>query len=126
MQSDERSAGPPRESGPGGAATPRPGQVTDVPTLRLRPIPDPLPASRLERLEIVDDAGRTRLVLGGIGPDAFPALSMYDEARRSRVTLALYDSGPQLSFVLDGFGVIEMGVADPEDPEVDVPAPSCT
>ncbi len=51
---------------------------------------------------------------------------MYDEAGRSRTTLSLYDSSRQLSFVLDGFGVIEMGVADPDDPEVDVPAPSCT
>lgn len=34
--------------------------------------------------------------------------------------MALYEWGPQLSFALGGFGVIEMGVGDGTDPELDL------
>ncbi|MGH9189406.1 MAG: hypothetical protein ACRD0Q_05160 [Acidimicrobiales bacterium] len=42
------------------------------------------------------------------------------------MTLALYETGPQLSFVLGSFGVIEMGSPTPTTPRSAYRGPSCT
>lgn len=72
-----------------------------------------------ERVEIVDGQGRTRVAIGLLGPEADPGIALYDEAGNERVSLALDFGGPLLSFALGGFGVMDIGVSDPEDCEGD-------
>jgi hypothetical protein len=69
---------------------------------------------KVERLEVVDRHGRTRVVIGALGGvDARTmGVGVYDRANRERITLALGDGGPVLGFALDGDGALVLGVDD--------------
>jgi hypothetical protein len=70
----------------------------------------------VERVEIVDDGGRVRLVLGDIGNPDHPGevfgIALLDDAGRQRAWLALDDSGVALALDRNGNAVVELGVDD--------------
>ena len=72
---------------------------------------------RANRVELVDQDGAVRAVLGQLdspdpGAPVF-GLALLDEAGRQRVWLSLDGSGPVLVFDLAGNNVITLGVNDP-------------
>jgi hypothetical protein len=72
--------------------------------------------ARVRRVEVVDDEGRVRLILGelgGLGP-TLPVfgVAVVDAAGRHRSWLALDETGPALVFDQGGNGVIYLGVND--------------
>jgi hypothetical protein len=72
--------------------------------------------ARVRRVEVVDDEGRVRLILGelgGLGP-TLPVfgVAVVDAAGRHRSWLALDETGPALVFDQDGNGVVYLGVND--------------
>ncbi|HEV7887620.1 MAG TPA: hypothetical protein VGO92_08680 [Acidimicrobiales bacterium] len=72
---------------------------------------------RATRVEVVDEAGHVRAVLGPLDtPDpASPVfgLTLLDEAGRPRVWLTLDGTGPSMVFDLAGNNIISLGVNDP-------------
>lgn len=72
---------------------------------------------RTTRVELVDQGGAVRAVLGQLDspdPDApVFGLALLDEAGRQRVWLSVDGSGPTLVFDLAGNNVITLGVNDP-------------
>ena len=72
---------------------------------------------RAHRIELVDEAGGIRAVVGQLAtPD--PARPVYgialtEPSGRPRVWLSVHDTGPALVFDLAGNNVISLGVNDP-------------
>jgi len=79
--------------------------------------PADAPAVRTRRLEVVDDEGRVRAVLGPLDspdPTAAPfGLALLDPIGRPRVWLSLDVTGPSQVFDLAGNNVVSLGVNDP-------------
>jgi hypothetical protein len=79
---------------------------------------------RARRLELVDDRGRTRAVLGEMdglgGPDAI-GLTLLDADGRPRAWFHLEASGPLLGFDRAGNDALTLGVVD--GPDASVPGP---
>lgn len=71
---------------------------------------------RARRVEVVDEWGRPRLVLGDIGNPEGPGevfgIAVVDPAGRHRAWLALDDTGAALVFDRTGNAVAELGVDD--------------
>ena len=71
---------------------------------------------RTRRVEVVDERGRPRLVLGDIGNPERPGevfgIAVVDPAGHHRAWLALDDSGAALVFDRTGNAVAELGVDD--------------
>ncbi|HEX9969555.1 MAG TPA: hypothetical protein VGB03_05395 [Acidimicrobiales bacterium] len=71
---------------------------------------------RARRVEVVDEWGRPRLVLGDIGNPERPGevfgIAVVDPAGRQRAWLALDDTGAALVFDRTGNAVAELGVDD--------------
>ena len=81
---------------------------------------------RTTRIELVDEAGRVRAVLGRLdtsepGTPAF-GLALLDEAGCQRAWLTLERDGPVLAFDLAGNCVLTLGVDDPIDEDFRVGA----
>jgi hypothetical protein len=72
---------------------------------------------RTQRLELVDDEGRVRIVVGNLAPaeeDRYsPGVSLRSAEGDERITLALGDDGPALRFTLAGDDALLVGVDDP-------------
>lgn len=77
------------------------------------------PTVRARRVEVVDDEGRLRAVLGEVARPAQQApsfgLVLYDEHGRARLWAAVEDTGPVLVLDQDGNVGVEVGVHDPND-----------
>ena len=67
-----------------------------------------------ERVEVVDERGRARVVITGDG------VRLYHRSGSVRAALALTPSGPQLTLFHDDLAAILIGVCD-EGPEADRP-----
>jgi hypothetical protein len=81
------------------------------------------PRLRVGRLEVVDDRGRVRVVVGGVGGDDYsPGVAIHDPQGGERATLALFEPGPCLAFSLRGNDALLLGVDDP-DPLAMAPGP---
>jgi hypothetical protein len=72
---------------------------------------------RTQRLELVDDEGRDRIVVGNLASaeeDRYsPGLSLRSPAGDERATLAIGDDGPALRFTLNSGDALLVGVEDP-------------
>jgi hypothetical protein len=71
---------------------------------------------RVRRIEVVDDRGRTRAVVGDIGAAAQPeqvfGIALVDLDGRHRAWLSLDEHGTVLAFDRTGNTVLELGVDD--------------
>jgi hypothetical protein len=70
---------------------------------------------RSRRVELVDDAGRVRAILGNLGGEeerALFGLALVDDNGRQRVWLSLDENGPALAFDQSGNTAIHLGVND--------------
>jgi hypothetical protein len=76
------------------------------------------PVVRTQRLEVVDDEGRVRVVIGNLAGEAeegcFPGVSLRTEEGTPRAELVVTDDGPALTFSLAGHDVLVAGVDDPD------------
>jgi hypothetical protein len=72
---------------------------------------------RARRVEIVDDEGNVRVVLGQLdGPEVGQptlGLSVLDADGQPRISALLTSEGPTLLLEMDGNGVLQLGVDDP-------------
>ena len=64
------------------------------------------------RLELVDARGRTRIVLGDLGPGAGTGIALLDDDGRRRLIASLDEGGPVLVFDQGGNIRLEVGVHD--------------
>lgn len=73
---------------------------------------------RARRFEVVDDEGRTRVVIGPVeSPDPDEAVSgmvLFDERRRPRITVAVGRDAAWTVIELGGNALVHVGVNDPE------------
>jgi hypothetical protein len=79
-----------------------------------------------ERVEVVDGAGRVRLVVGDLAPrrgtDCLPGVALRDREGAERASLFLRNEGPELSFAMAGDDALVLGVDD-EGGEATRPGP---
>ena len=76
--------------------------------------PETAEVLQCSRIEVVDDDGQVRIVLGNIAvsDDFEPGIAILDENGSERISIALFAQGPQLSIAADGTGVIDLFVSD--------------
>jgi hypothetical protein len=76
----------------------------------------PAPTVRATRMEIVDPAGRVRLLVGNLGPqtesDGPYGVAVLDPHGRQRIWVALHETGPALAVDQQGNVAIQLGVDD--------------
>ena len=76
------------------------------------------PPLRVRRLEVVDEQGRPRAVIGEVGSDGMGhptyGIELVDRLGHSRVSLAVDSTGPVLMFDQGGNNAIYLGVHDEE------------
>jgi hypothetical protein len=77
----------------------------------------PVPAVlQTERVEVVDGAGRVRLVVGDLAPrrsdDCLPGVALRDREGAERASLLLRNEGPELAFAMAGEDALVLGVDD--------------
>ncbi len=65
------------------------------------------------RLEIVDEGGHVRAVVGDLAPDSsVVGLALFDDDGRERMSLSLAPEGPSISLAVGGNVVLQIGVYD--------------
>lgn len=76
----------------------------------------PLDVVRARRVEVVDDRGLVRVLVGNLagGHAEVFGIGVYDARGGERAALALGEPGPLLSFSLHGDDALVLGVDDPE------------
>jgi hypothetical protein len=80
---------------------------------------DPVEVVRARRIELVDDHGRVRAVVGELahdeaGGEGSFGFGVFDTGARLRAWFALEPSGPLLVFDQEGNIALQLGVNDPE------------
>lgn len=72
---------------------------------------------RAQRLEVLDDSGRIRMVVGGLGRSEpggeLVGLEVRDANERPRITVAVSDDGAWMLVDLEGNARVHFGVNDP-------------
>ncbi|MHB8467988.1 MAG: hypothetical protein ACYDH6_19870 [Acidimicrobiales bacterium] len=79
-------------------------------------MPPPSQTIRAERIEIVDQAGHVRLIVGDLGlpstPGAPYGVAVLDDRGRQRLWIGLHDTGPALVVEREGNMAVQLGVDD--------------
>lgn len=75
----------------------------------------PIDCVRTRRVEVVDEHGVVRAVIGGLvgGEADLFGIAIYDSSGGERATLALTEEGPLLGFSAHGDDALVLGVDDP-------------